>query len=584
MRHKQRLMGFALSSVCSLVLAGQTAKAESLDQLSNAYFDQYLFKTYPTEATQLGVHQYDDVLEDYSKKGIAEQVSALKSWMKRLQAISVVGMPAAQQDDRDLLMNSIKSQLLTLTTIKPWENDPDFYSSFAANSAFSIMARDFAPGNVRMKALTKREVAMVTLLQQARENLVNPPKIYTEIALEQLPGIIHFFENDVPLAFEAQKSDPEYAGFLQANQNVVSALQAYQSWLTTQVLPHSKGQFRLGERVFREKLKLDEMVDLPIPKLLALNRENMKQNQADYQRLAATLFPGKSLDEAIKALQSDHPEPNQLLANFQARFDDLIRFIEAKHIITIPSTVRPSLEETPPFMRAITLASMDTPGPFETHATKAFFNVTLPQPDWTPERVSEFMGQFSYPSISSVAIHETYPGHYVQFLWLHNVPSRLRQVLGCSSNAEGWAHYAEQMMLDAGFGEDLYHANANDPAVLRLRMGELEEALLRNARFEVAIQLHTGHWTLARAENFFVKSGYQPRAIAVVETKRATQDPMYLYYTLGKLEILKLRHDLEAKQGQAFNLQQFHDDFMRQGYPPIKVVRHALMGDNSPVL
>ncbi len=555
----------------------------TVKQTADQYFDQFLFPSNPSLATELGVHQYDADLEDYSPKAIAERIANLKTWQETVEAIDVKTAPVSVQDDRDLLLNEIKSELLTLEVIKPWQKNPDFYSTLVANAAFVIIAREYAPANQRMRDLTARELKMVELLKLARKNLVNAPKIYTQIALEQLPGIIGFFENDVPAAFVTQTAEPDYEAFSKANKGVIQALRSYQEWLKVEVLPRSKGDFRLGEKVFREKLQLDEMVDLPLDQLRALNQANMKDNIETYKKLAAEVYPDKTLAEAVQLMQADHPMPNDILSTFQSRFDHLIKFIRDKKIIDIPSDVQPTLEETPPFLRAVTLASMDTPGPFEKNAKKAFFNVTLPQADWSEKRVAEFMGQFSYPTLNSVAVHEAYPGHYVQFLWLHQVPSRLRQVLGCSSNAEGWAHYTEQMMLDEGLGEYL-NDGQNNTAAKQLRMGELEEALLRNARFEVAIQLHTGKMSFNQAVDYFVKSGLQPRAIALIETKRATEDPMYLYYTLGKLEILKLRRDLEAKEGSQFNLKQFHDDFMRQGYPPIKVVRHALMGDNSPVL
>ena len=555
----------------------------TVKQTADQYFDQFLFPSNPSLATELGVHQYDADLEDYSPKAIAERIANLKTWQETVEAIDVKTAPVSVQDDRDLLLNEIKSELLTLEVIKPWQKNPDFYSTLVANAAFVIIAREYAPANQRMRDLTARELKMVELLKLARKNLVNAPKIYTQIALEQLPGIIGFFENDVPAAFVTQTAEPDYEAFSKANKGVIQALRSYQEWLKVEVLPRSKGDFRLGEKVFREKLQLDEMVDLPLDQLRALNQANMKDNIETYKKLAAEVYPDKTLAEAVQLMQADHPMPNDILSTFQSRFDHLIKFIRDKKIIDIPSDVQPTLEETPPILRAVTLASMDTPGPFEKNAKKAFFNVTLPQADWSEKRVAEFMGQFSYPTLNSVAVHEAYPGHYVQFLWLHQVPSRLRQVLGCSSNAEGWAHYTEQMMLDEGLGEYL-NDGQNNTAAKQLRMGELEEALLRNARFEVAIQLHTGKMSFNQAVDYFVKSGLQPRAIALIETKRATEDPMYLYYTLGKLEILKLRRDLEAKEGSQFNLKQFHDDFMRQGYPPIKVVRHALMGDNSPVL
>jgi uncharacterized protein (DUF885 family) len=234
-------------------------------------------------------------------------------------------------------------------------------------------------------------------------------------------------------------------------------------------------------------------------------------------------------------------------------------------------------------MRATTTASMDTPGPFEKHATEAYFNVTLPDPSMKPDEVEGYMHGFNMGTIVSTAVHETYPGHYIQFLWVPQAPSRVRKLLGANTNAEGWAHYCEQMMLDEGYGQPGLGAKDAREAKF-IRLGQLQDALLRNARFIVGIEMHTGSMSMEQAEAFFEKEGYQSRQNAVVETKRGASDPTYLYYTLGKLEILKLREDVKKKQGATFSLEQFHNDFLRQGFPPIKIVRQALLGDDSPAL
>jgi uncharacterized protein (DUF885 family) len=242
------------------------------------------------------------------------------------------------------------------------------------------------------------------------------------------------------------------------------------------------------------------------------------------------------------------------------------------------------LEETPPFMRATTQASMDSPGPFETNSTTAYFNVTLPEKGWSAAHIAEHMAAFNVGTIISTSVHEAYPGHYVQFLWVNHADlSQVRKIITANTNVEGWAHYCEQMMLDEGYGQP--GAGAKDAREAKLiRLGQLQDALLRDARFIVGIKMHTGQLTFDQAVDFFVTDGYQSRSVGLVETKRGTADPTYLYYTLGKLQIMKLRSDLEKKQGQNFSLQRFHDDFMRQGGAPVIIVRQALLGDDSPAL
>ncbi len=485
--------------------------------------------------------------------------------------------------DLDMVESSIRAQLLALETIRMWEKDPDVYSNTASNAAFVLMERKFAPPDDRLRSLIAREKQMPGLLDQARDNLKNPPHIYTEIAIEQLPGIVSFFEHDVPLAFADAESPALKAEFAQSNAAVIAALKSYLDWLRNDLLPRSNGDFRIGAETFSKKLEYDEMVDLPLPKLLDIGWADLRKNQQHFNEVAKELEPDKDPRAVLEELGSMHPAPDRLLASFRATFDGLVSFIRAHHIVTIPSDVRPTLEETPPFMRATTFASMDTPGPFETHATEAYFNVTLPDPSMTPKEVDGYMHSFNIGTIISTAVHEAYPGHYVQFLWVPQAPSRVRKILGANTDVEGWAHYCEQMMLDEGYGQP--GAGAKDERESKfLRLGQLQDALLRDARFIVGIGMHTGSMTYDQAVEFFQKEGYQSKETAEVETKRGTSDPTYLYYTLGKLEIMKLREDVKKKEGDKFSLEQFHDDFLRQGFPPIKIVRQAMMGDDSPTL
>ncbi|HUP04136.1 MAG TPA: DUF885 domain-containing protein, partial [Bryobacteraceae bacterium] len=405
-------------------------------------------------------------------------------------------------------------------------------------------------------------------------NLKNPPRVYTEVALEQLPAISGFFAKDVPAAFQ-QVTDPALkAQFQQANQAVLSAIEDYRSFLQNDLLPRSNGDFRISADNYRKKLLYDEMVDIPLDRLLDIGMADLRRNQSEFDRVARQIDPQRTPEEILKSLEADHPSADKLLSSFRNTLGGLRDYIAQHGIVTIPSTAQPTVEETPPFMRALTTASMDTPGPFELVAKEAFFNVTLPDPSWSPQESEEYLEGFHRGTIVSTAVHEVYPGHYIQFLWLQQAPSEIRKLLGCGSNSEGWAHYTEQMMLDEGYG-------GGD---LMLRLGQLQDALLRDARFVVGIRMHTGDMTPEQAVAFFVNEGRQVRPVAEKEAKRGTSDPTYLVYTLGKLEILKLRDDYRKKKGSEFSLRDFHDAFLRQGFPPIKIVRQALLGDDSPVL
>ncbi len=585
----KRLFALVAIGACMLSVTSARAATENWKlkfvQLSDEYFDQVYFPYAPTVGTQVGYHQYDTKLENYSRKAVDAEITALKNFKRRIEAIQP-SMDAADfvpRSDREIVLGNIRSQLLTLETIRPWEKNADNYSSTCANAAFVLMERKFAPPDERLRSLIAREKQMPTMLGDARVNLKNPPRIFTEIAIEQLPGIISFFQNDVPLAFADAKDAELKAEFAKSNASVVAGLESYLVWLKSDLLAHSNGDYRIGAQTFSDKLKYDEMVDIPLDRLLQIGWDNLRANQAQFKQVAHELEPDKTPAEVLEELGRNHPAPDQLLNSFRATFTGLMEFIRAHNIVTIPSDVKPIVEETPPFMRATTFASMDTPGPFEKHATEAYFNVTLPDPKMTPAEVEGYMHSFNVGTVISTAVHEAYPGHYVQFLWVPQAQTRVRKILGANTNVEGWAHYTEQMMLDNGYGQP--GAGAKDERESKfLRLGQLQDALLRNARFIVGIEMHTGKMSFEEAEEFFQKEGYQSKETAVVETKRGAGDPTYLYYTLGKLEIMKLREDLKKNEGAAFSLQKFHDDFLKQGFPPVKIVREAMLGDNSPTL
>jgi uncharacterized protein (DUF885 family) len=560
--------------------------AQTFGFLTEQYFSDIYYKFSPTAGTSAGLHQYDGQLEDYSASGVQREVAALHGFEKKLLEIDPTALDAEPAADYEILLNNVRGQLLQLETVRGWEKNPDSYSSGVTNSIFVIMERPYAPVNVRLRAAVEREKQMPQVFVEARKNLKNPPKIYTEIALEQIDGLVSFFQNDVPSAFADATDGQAKAEFAKSNAAVVEALQSYGAWMKSDLLPRSNGDFRYGADTFAKALAYNEMVDIPLDHLLQIGLDDLHKNQAEFARVAKEIDPTKTPQQELAELATMHPAPDQLLQAFHDKFNSEIGFIRAKKIITIPSDVEPVLEETPPFMRATTQASMDPPGPFETHSTKAYFNVTLPEKGWSAQRVAEHMAAFNVGTIVSTSVHEAYPGHYVQFLWMPQFPSKIRKVLGASTNIEGWAHYCEQMMLDEGYGQPGEGAKDAREAKL-IRLGQLQDALLRDARFVVSIRMHTGvggAMSFEDAVNFFVSDGYQSRAIGEMETKRGTSDALYLYYTLGKLEIMKLREDVKKKEGAAFDLERFHNDLMRQGFAPIKVVRKAMLHDDSPVL
>jgi len=552
-------------------------------KLLDQFFDGY-FAFNPTAGTQVGFHQYDSKLEDYSQAGIDQEIKFSREFGDKFAKLDTSKMSLEDRDDLELVKSSINSSLLELEDIRQWQRNPDRYSSGITSSVFVIMSRNYAPQADRLKAVIARERQMPAVFAAARANIKDAPKVYTEIAIEQIPGIVSFFKDDVPAAFKDVKDEKLLAEFKESNAKVIADLNAYGDFLQKTVLPASNGDFKIGAENYRKKLLYDEMVDVPIERLLQIGTANLQRNQAEFKRVAALIDPKQTPQQILEQAEQDHPTGDQLIPSFRNVLAGLKSFIETDHIVTIPSPVPPIVEETPAFMRALTSASMDTPGPYEHVAKEAYFNVTLPEKDWPAQKTEEWLQSFNRGVITSTAIHEAYPGHYTQFLWLHDVHSRVRKLLGCGTNAEGWAHYTEQMMLDEGYGRDKSLPEEKDTKFLKLRLGQLQDALLRNARFIVGIKMHTGQMTFAQGVEFFVHDGYQTPAVAERETKRGTSDPTYLMYTLGKLQIMQLREDYKKKLGPKFSLQEFHDEFMKKGFPPVKIIRREMLGNDSPTL
>lgn len=575
-------LGLLLSVFFSVRMASGEPPAD-WNALVDDFLDQVVFPEYPSWATVSGLHQYDSQIENYSKAGITERIGKLHAFETRVAGFPPAGLSAVDAADRKILVGQIRSQLLSLETIRPLEKNPDVYSGSATNSVYVLMIRKFAPAEARLESVIAREKQIPGMLADARQNLKNPPRIYTEIAIQQMPGIVSFFEKDVPLAFAEVKNEQVKAEFAKSNGAVIAALREYEGWLKTDLLPGSNGDFRIGAENFAKRLQYEDMVDIPLDRLLEIGKADLAKNQAELRRVAAEVDAKKTPQEVMAELGHMHPAPDKLMEAFRGTFDSLIGFIQQKYIITIPPGPQPMLIETPPFMRATTTASMDTPGPFETKATESYFHVTLPSPGDSPEEVASLMEGFNIGTIFSTSTHETYPGHYMQYLWTNRAPSKLRKVLEANTNVEGWAHYCEHMMVEQGYLKP--GIGAKDEREARfIRLGQLQDALLRDSRFVVGLQMHTGKMSFEEAKMFFVKEGFQSAKIADIEAKRGTSDATYLYYTLGKLEILKLREDYQRKMGANFVLGKFHDEFMGQGFPPIAVVRQALLGDGSAVL
>ena len=551
----------------------QAAADQAFASLVDRYFDG-LFHFDPARATEAGLHAYDAELPSYSRREMEVEVARAKQALAELGGIPKESLARENRCDALLLENSIRAHLLDLENIRMWEKDPDFYNGIISRALFLLVQRDFAPPDVRLKSLIARERRVPEILQSARTNLSNPPPVYTKIATLQVASEVHFLRDDLPRAIAGARDATLKAEFVQVNQRAIEEYEKFLDYLRSDLASRSKGSFAIGAENYRKKLLYEEMVDLPLGRLLRIGEKALRQTQDHFRAIAALIDSGKPPAAVMAQLSQDHPDAGGLMEETQAGLEDLRRFVTSHRIVTIPSPENPRVVETPPFMRVLTFASMDSPGAFEETSTEAFYNVTLPERDWGEAQKEQHLRAFSRSGIRVTSIHEVFPGHYTQFLWVKRAPTKVRKLLGSGTNAEGWAHYAEQMMLEEGYGE-------GDPKLL---LSQLHEALLRLCRYIVGIRMHTRGMSLEEGITFFEREGYQERVNAEREAMRGTSDPTYLVYTLGKLQLLKLREDYRKKVGDQFNLKEFHDRFLGFGYPPIKLIREEMLGDGSPTL
>jgi len=494
------------------------------------YFDA-LFEWSPSTATSIGFHQYDSRIEDLSASAINRRIERLKQLQSGLMRARSGRLATTEDIDAQILDSQIKAELLDLETLQTWRHNPMNYVGLPGGAVDGLIKRNFAPPAERLRSVISRLKGVPALIDAMKANVQNPPHEFTDLAFRMAHGSVGFFRDTAAMwAKDAAGSDTSLLSeFDAANATAAKSLEDAADWLEKTLLPSSKGSYAIGAGNFSKKLLYEEMVDTPIDRLLAIGEANLERDYNAFIETARKIDSSKSPMAVMKSLSDDHPTEVSLIPDAKRTVEGLIQFINTKDIVTIPSQVRPNITETPPYARSGTFASMDTPGPYEEKATEAFYYVTPPEKDWDAKHKEEHLRAFNPAVMTLITIHEAYPGHYVQFLNAKQFPTKTRKILYCSSNVEGWAHYSEQMMLDEGFA-------AGDP---RMRLAQLEEALLRDARYIVGIQLHTAGWTVEQGAKFFEEKAFQEPANAYEEARRGAYNPTYLYYTLGKLQIYK---------------------------------------------
>ena len=557
----------------------QTPDAE-YEAIAEEFIKGY-FVARPLLGTSMGLHEYDGKISDYSRLALDAELTRLKRFEDRLEKFELSKLSPRQSIDLRILQAGIRKEIFQREAMATYERNPIVYARAADVSVY--IKRNFSPLDDRVHSIIAIESQVPNIMIAAKTNL-DPvlPKPYVELAIQIAKASAEFLRKDLVEAVADLKDERLRSDFLESNRKAAAALVDYAGWLERERLPKANADFALGEEKFRRMLRETELVDLPPQRLLEIGIAQLQKEQTAFTEAAQEIDSSKSAVEVFKQVQSEHPTPESLLADVNKDLENIRKFVITRKLITIPSEVRARVKETPQFRRATSFASMDTPGAFEKRATEAYYYVTPPENDWPPLQKDEWLTAFNFYTVDVVSIHEVYPGHYVQFLRLNaSSATKVEKTFGSYAFVEGWAHYCEKLMLDEGYGTV---ANPNDEDVKRAakyRMAQADEAMLRLCRLCVAIKMHTQNMSIDEATKFFQDNCYYEEKPAHAEAMRGTFDPGYLNYTLGKLEILKLRDDYKAQEGGNYSAQKFHNELLNHGMPPVRLLRELMLKDKA---
>jgi len=535
----------------------------------------YLHETHPTHATLDGVHTHDDLLEDVSRHAIDAEVHALSGYLRRLDEISAEGLNPTERLEHRMLRDQLQARMFDVEVVRAWERNPQFYADTLASSLAAQALFSHAPAAERARRVLSKLRQTPRLIQAARENIKDPPGIFVKVGIETMRGALKFIDEDLPRAFRDVDDLHLLGDLADAQAEASHAVGAYIEYLEKEAAPKARATFRLGREKFEQKLRYDEGLTLPIERLLLIAERELRATQEAFRSIAGRLNGGDPLGAWAKT-KAEHPRSGELVTVGRDQLAELVTFLERQSIVTMPRGEDITVAPTPDFYRW-SFASMWTPGPFETKPSRAYYYLTDADPSWPSDRQEEHLRDFNYPTLWSISIHEVYPGHFLHYQHLRRVESKVRKsiMFAPASFVEGWAHYCEQMMIEAGFGRRDYG----------IQLGQLAESLVRLARFVVCIRLHAEDMSVEQGVRFFREEAYMEEASARREAERGTFDPTYLVYSVGKLALLKLRNDLKQHQGKSFSLRTFHDTLLAQGTAPFWLHRELMLGaDNGDVI
>ena len=569
----------ALFCLTTTVLACQRQPPSSFSAFVDRYLDDFA-RRHPSIAAGNGLHQHDDLLDDFTASGIAEEIAALRRDAETLAAFDTATLTPDERVDRLILMGVIDGWLLEQETLQNWRRNPMLYASALSDGVHNLMAMESDPAPMRMRRIISKLEKVSTLLDAGRANLDNPPRLLAERGVAMMRGAIGMLGRDLDLAFAADSNTVLRDSLRAAADGAIPKVTAWVEWLETVVVPNATGDIAIGGENVARRYLAEDMVDTPLDTMLAIGERELKVAQDEFRAAAGRLAPGRDALDVWREVRRNHPAPGEVVAATRATVDSLSAFVERKGIASLPPDERVVVEPALPF--SLGFASMHASPPMEKTPVKSIYRITEPPLDMPKAEADAWLERYNYASLENTSAHEAMPGHWLHSIYMRRTPGKVRRIwIGLnpfpqpSSGQDGWAHYAEQMVLDEGFAN-------NDP---RYRLAQLSDALTRICRLLSGVRVHTKQWTLADAQRCFEEQAYVAAPAAKREAERAVYDPTYGGYFLGKRGILKLRADYQAKMGAEFNLRAFHERVMSNGIAPIRAHRMLMLpGDTGSVI
>ncbi|OOQ60207.1 DUF885 domain-containing protein [Mucilaginibacter pedocola] len=572
----------ALFSLCALFACKPKTATDSaaagdaaFQKLADDYIEGYLAMR-PANGVYLGYHQYDGKVTDVSKASLDKELARLKDFDSKLAATDTTALSTRAFYDYRMLRSAIKQEIFSFEDMHSFTDNPMTYAGAVDVSIY--VKRDFAPIEERVKSIIAIEKQAGKIMADAKANLKDTlPKPFIETAILIARGSASFLGNDLKIALKDVKNDTLMKAFNVANDAAIVAINGYADYLTKEKLPKATNKYAIGAANYQKMLLYNEGITLTPAQILELGLKELKKEQESFNAAAKIINPNKKPVDVYNDLQNEHPTAASLLPDARKNLEKIRQFLIDKSILTMPSEVRVKAEETPQYARETSTASMDTPGPFETKATEAYYYITPVDPKWTAKQQEDWLKQFNYYSTDIVTIHEAYPGHYTQFLHLNaSNANRLEKIFASYAFVEGWAHYTEKMLVDEGYGN-----NGDAVTAAKYRLAQSGEALLRLCRLCVSVKTHTQGISVDEGTKFFMDNWYQGDKPSRQEAIRGTFDPGYLFYTIGKLELLKLREDYKKQEGANYSLKKFHDAVLDNGMPQVGLLRELLLKDKA---